>query len=62
MAVLQSETANVRYRDDGVAPTASVGEIVVSGQIPMLYTGTLGKLQFIAVTGSPILNVLFYRQ
>lgn len=62
MAVLQADTANVRYRDDGTAPTSSVGESIVSGQIPMLYTGSLSNLKFIAATGSPVLNVLFYRQ
>lgn len=62
MATLQAETANVRYRDDGGAPTASVGSIVASGLNPFLYTGTLSKLQFIAATGSPLLDINFYRQ
>ena len=61
MVVLQAETANVRYRDDGAAPTAAAGSIVVSGLNPMLYTGTLSALQFIAATGSPLLDVAFYR-
>jgi len=62
MVVLQAETANVRYRDDGIAPTALVGLILISGQSPMLYTGTLSKLKFIAESGSPLLDVAFYRQ
>lgn len=61
MALLQAETANVRWRDDGVAPTTSVGMVLVSGQPPVLYQGTLSKLRFIAATGSPALNVAFYR-
>lgn len=61
MAVIQAETANVRYRDDGANPTTAIGLILVSGASPILYTGTLSALQFIAVTGSPILNVGFYR-
>ena len=62
MAVLQAESANVRYRDDGTAPTASVGMIVISGAAPLLYTGTLTALQIIAASGSPLLDVSFYRQ
>jgi hypothetical protein len=62
MVTLQAETAGVRYRDDGGAPTAAIGSIVVSGQNPMLYTGTISDLQFIAASGSPLLDVGFYRQ
>jgi hypothetical protein len=62
MASLQAESANVRYRDDGGAPTSAIGSLVVSGQNPMPYTGTLSRLRFIAASGSPLLNVNFYRQ
>lgn len=61
MALLQAETANIRWRDDGGAPTTSTGSILVSGLTPSLYTGTLSALQFIAATGSPLLDVSFYR-
>jgi hypothetical protein len=62
MAVLQAETANVRYRDDGGAPTSGIGSLVVNGAFPpILYTGTLTALQFIAASGSPLLDVAFYR-
>jgi hypothetical protein len=60
-ALLQAETADVRFRDDGGAPTAGVGAIVVHGTPPIFYTGTLKNLQFIALSGSPLLDVLFYR-
>lgn len=60
MVALQAETANVRYRDDGGAPTTSIGSLVVSGQNPFLYTGTITALQFIG-SGSPLLDVAFYR-
>ena len=62
MASLQAETANVRYRDDGGKPTSAIGNILVSGLAPMPYNGTLSALQFIAATGSPLLDVAFYRQ
>lgn len=62
MVTLQAETANVRWRDDGGAPTTSIGNILVSGQNPSLYTGTVSQLQFIAATGSPLVDAAFYRQ
>lgn len=61
-AVLQAETADIRYRDDGAAPTASIGMIVVHGAGgSLLYTGTLSALRFILLSGSPLLDVAFYR-
>jgi hypothetical protein len=61
MAFLQAETADVRYRDDGGVPTAAIGNIVVHGIPGIFYAGTLSQLQFIALSGSPLLDVLFYR-
>jgi hypothetical protein len=60
MAYLQAETAGVRYRDDGGVPTASIGNVIGSGS-GILYTGTISSLQFIAQSGSPLLDVAFYR-
>lgn len=62
MVTLQSEVASVRYRDDGGAPTAAIGSLIVSGLNPLLYTGTIPNLQFFAASGSPLLDVGFYRQ
>lgn len=62
MAFLQAEAASVRYRDDGGAPTASIGNLVVSGAGgEILYAGNLGAIRFIAASGSPLLNIAFYR-
>lgn len=62
MAFLQAETADVRYRDDGGAPTASIGNIVVHGAGGQIfYAGTLSALRFILLSGSPLLDILFYR-
>ena len=60
MAFLQAETADVRYRDDGAAPSAALGNIVVHGIPGILYTGSLSALQFIALSGSPLLDIGFY--
>jgi hypothetical protein len=61
MAVLYAETANVRFRDDGGVPTASIGMEITSGSPPFSYVGTMTAAQFIAASGSPILDVAFYR-
>jgi len=62
LALLQAETQNIRWRDDGTAPTTTVGMILIQGaHQPTLYAGTLSKLQFIDATAGGILNVTFYR-
>jgi hypothetical protein len=59
-ALICVETANVRWRDDGTAPTASVGQPVSAGQC-FQYAGPLPSIQFIAQSGSPVVNVSYYR-
>lgn len=58
--LLQAETQNIRFRDDGVAPTASVGMILYAGATPFEYVGDIATLQFIEVTASGKLNAAFY--
>jgi hypothetical protein len=53
------ETAGVRYRDDGVAPTSTVGIPLAAGWCGP-YAGPLSTIQFIAQTGSPTLDVSYY--
>lgn len=60
MAYITAVTANAVFRDDGGAPTTTIGVIIASGG-SLFYTGALGSLQFIAASGSPVLNVAFYR-
>lgn len=60
VAAIVPGTANVRYRDDGTAPTASVGVPLFVGAT-LFYTGDLTKIQFIAQSGSPTLDIAFYR-
>jgi hypothetical protein len=59
-ALICAETAGVRWRDDGTAPTASVGQPLAAGQC-FQYAGPLLTIQFIAQTGSPVLDVSYYR-
>lgn len=66
MVVLQAEVANVRYRDDGGAPTTSIGMFIIGSATATTadrieYAGTLTALQFIAASGSPLLDATFYR-
>ena len=60
VALLNPETANVRWRDDGVAPTATVGMLLIADAF-IEYWGNLSAIQFILVSGSPLLNVSYYR-
>lgn len=60
-AIIQCEvtSAAVRWRDDGTAPTSTVGMNLLAGQ-ELDYSGDLTTIQFILSAGSPILNVSFY--
>jgi hypothetical protein len=60
LAFLQAEGANVRWRDDGVNPTASVGNLLIAGAPATAYTGDLSALRFVEVGTNAVLNVNFY--
>lgn len=60
LALLQSETQNVRWRDDGTAPGTTVGMLLATG-IPLLYNGDLSALKFKETTASGVLNVSYYK-
>ena len=59
-ALVQAEGQSVRWRDDGVAPTASVGTLIYVGQL-FEYTGDLSAIRFIETAASAKLNVSYYR-
>lgn len=60
-ALLQVETAQIRWRDDGTDPTASVGMLMSPGDPPMVYTGSLSAIKFIRVGAtSGTLNAATY--
>lgn len=57
------ETAGVRYRENGNAPTASVGMPVVgttSAPTCFQYAGSLSTIKFILISGSPTMDVFYY--
>ena len=55
----QDASINVRWRDDGTAPTATVGMRILAGQ-QLVYAGDPYAIQFIAESGSPKINVSAY--
>lgn len=61
LAVIKAEAQALRYRDDGTAPTATVGQPIATSDIPIQYEGTISALQFIAQTSGGIVDILFYK-
>ena len=59
IAIITPETQGVRWRDDDVAPTASIGMPIASG-VTLQYDGDLGKIKFIEQTGTAKINVSYY--
>lgn len=59
-AVIQQNVvgASVRWRDDGTAPTASVGMLLAQGELD--YAGSIYDISFIVSVGAPILDVTIY--
>lgn len=53
------ETASIRMLDDGATPTTSLGNIWPVG--PAIYAGPLASMQFIAVSTTATLDVLYYK-
>jgi hypothetical protein len=52
--------ASVRFRDDGTAPTATVGMLLPGSAVPFYYDGNLAQLSFIETTASAVVNILYY--
>lgn len=59
VALIQAETRSVRWRDDGVAPTASIGMVLNEGAT-LMYDGALSSIRFIEIAASAKLNVSYY--
>ena len=59
MALIVSEAQAVRWRDDGTAPTASVGMPLAVGT-SLSYDGDLKAIRFIQQAASATLNVSYY--
>lgn len=59
--LLQAETQNIRFRDDGTNPTAAIGLRIVKDLAPFKYEGDPKALAFIEESASAKLNVGYYR-
>lgn len=59
-AVIVVETSAVRWRDDGISPTANVGMLLTAGST-MFYKGNLATISFIQVSTGAVVNVSYYR-
>ena len=59
-AIIMPEAQAVRFRDDGVAPTATVGFPLQIGA-ELVSSGNLAAIRFIQQAASAILNVSYYK-
>lgn len=58
-ALIKCETQAIRVRDDGTAPSATVGYPVATG-VEFVYTGPFAALKIIGQVASAVVNVLYY--
>lgn len=58
-ALITAEAEGVRWRDDGIPPTATVGMPLAAG-VTLQYDGDLSRIQFIQQGPGAIINVAFY--
>ncbi len=59
LILIQPQTQAIRWRDDGVAPTAAVGYPLAVGA-ELRYTGAHAALRVISQTAGAIVNVVAY--
>lgn len=60
VAIIVPETQGVRWRDDGVNPTATVGMPLAVGAT-LVYDGDLTKIRFFQQAATATLNVSYYK-
>jgi len=59
-AVIICEGAGIRWRDDGTAPTASVGMPIAVGTV-FVYDGDLNRLRMIQQAATSTINIGYYK-
>ena len=59
-ALIQCDEEDVRWRDDGTNPTATVGIVLPATKI-IWYTGDLTKIKFIRTAANAALNISYYK-
>lgn len=60
ITMVQALSQSVRWRDDGVDPTAGVGMLLAAGDT-LVYNGDPTAIKFIETAASAELNVAFYQ-
>lgn len=60
IAQISVETASVRWTDDGTSASTTVGHLAPAGTA-FQYAGPLASMKFTAVSGSPTINVSYYK-
>lgn len=60
LAIIHVEAQDIRWRDDGTVPTASVGMPLAVGAY-FLYTGRMELFKAIEITSGAILNISYYK-
>ena len=58
-ALVQAELGDVRWRDDGTAPTVAAGMLLVDGDT-LWFTGDFDNLRFIDVATGAKVNLSYY--
>jgi hypothetical protein len=58
--ILQAEAQVIRWRADGVDPTAAIGMTLAAGE-SVEFRGDLKKLRFIEAVGGGILNATIFK-
>jgi hypothetical protein len=59
IALITPEGQAVRWRDDGIAPTAAIGMPLAVG-VTLQYDGDLTQIKFIEQTASAKINISYY--
>jgi hypothetical protein len=59
-ALIQAQDKAIRWRDDGVVPTASVGQVIAAGSSLWYDMGPLDRVSIIEVEATGIANITFY--
>jgi hypothetical protein len=58
--VIQVETQNVRWRDDGTDPTAAIGFLLAAGKTMIVHRPQFATFKLIEVAASTVVNACAY--
>jgi hypothetical protein len=60
MAIIQCETQNCRWKDDGASPTSSAGMLITANDY-FIYTGILERFKIIETSATASVNISYYK-